>query len=70
MQIPYAQYCRIEKRAGGLAATPRQFIRAAHSILSAEGRSRSKRELRHKFIRAVLREREDALKIYMRAMAR
>ena len=46
-----AQYMRIEAKAGGIAATPREFVRAAHTLLSNEARHHSKREWRHAWLR-------------------
>ena len=51
MHMTYAQYLRIETKAGGVSATPRQFIKAAHSLLSDQGKSKDRREWRHQWLR-------------------
>jgi hypothetical protein len=33
----FAQYCRIETRAGGVCCTPREFIKSAHKCLTKKG---------------------------------
>lgn len=57
--MTFAQYCRIETAAGGISCTARQFIRAAHALLSDEGRGFAARSARHKWIRAGLAIRRD-----------
>ncbi len=47
----FAQYCRIESKAGGIIATDRQFIKACHTFLSTHGKSQQMRLIRHKWIR-------------------
>ena len=55
----YAQYLRIERKAGGVHATTRQFIRAAHSLLNPEMRyCHKRRPARHLWLRGMLAERE------------
>jgi hypothetical protein len=49
--MSYAQYLRIETKAGGVSATRREFIAAAHSRTSREGKGRNMRELRHRWLR-------------------
>lgn len=49
-----SQYRRIERKAGGVHATPRQFIRAAHGLLHPTARARSVRTLRHRWLREIL----------------
>jgi len=56
----YAQYCRIESKAGGASCTVREFVRACHSVLSDAGKARDKREWRHEWIRAGLCQRQKA----------
>ena len=56
----YAQYCRIESKAGGASCTVREFVRACHSVLSDAGKGRDKRDLRHEWIRAGLCQRQKA----------
>ncbi len=47
----FAQYCRIETKAGGISATNRAFVRAAHSLLSNRGKSQQMRLMRHRWLR-------------------
>ena len=47
----HSQFMRIERRAGGVAASNRAFIRVAHSVLTDDGKSRDKREWRHQWLR-------------------
>lgn len=54
MLMTYAQFCRIVTRAGGIGCTNREFIRAAHSLLSKVGRSLEHRNARHTWIRSGL----------------
>lgn len=55
-------YLRIETRAGGLGASPREFVRAAHKSLRPEvRRSFAHRSARHQFLRDVLRQRDALL---------
>ena len=49
-----SQYMRIETVAGGLNSTNREFIRACHTVLSKEGKSQNKKQLRHSWIKAGL----------------
>jgi hypothetical protein len=63
--MTYAQYCRIESRAGGLSASPRAMIRTARTLLSPLGKSRTKRDVRHEWLREMFVYQRDAL-----AMAR
>ena len=48
----YAQYLRIERKAGGISCTNRDFITAAHTILSTEGKSSAMRKVRHCWLKA------------------
>lgn len=47
----YAQYLRIETKAGGVSCTDRQFIKAAHTLLNPNGKKLGFREARHKWLR-------------------
>lgn len=47
----HTTYLRIEAAAGGVHATPREFIRAARRVITKKGKSRAMREQRHQFIR-------------------
>ena len=51
MKMPYAQYLKIETSAGGVTASPCAFVRACHKRLSATGRGRGCRSMRHGWIR-------------------
>ena len=64
MVMPWAQYLRIERIAGGVSATPRQFIRAALSLMTPDGRSRHHREARHAWLRHGLAHRTAAREAY------
>lgn len=52
--MPWSQYMRIETSAGGTSAGPRDFVRAAHKLLSEEGRTRAARDVRHEWLRSGL----------------
>jgi len=60
----YAQYCRIESRAGGVGCTVREFVKACHTCLNATGRGREQRDSRHVWIRNGLAMRLDAQDMY------
>jgi len=47
----YAQYLRLETKAGGCTATPREFVKACHTVLKQSGKARNKRDVRHQWIR-------------------
>jgi hypothetical protein len=64
----FAQYCRIETRAGGVSATPRQMIRSARKCLSKAGKSRESRAMRHEWLREMLSMHHEALIEYMCVM--
>ena len=49
--MPFSQYCRIETKAGGAFCSDRAFIRAAHSLLTDNGKARDMRAARHAWIR-------------------
>jgi hypothetical protein len=48
------QYLRIQRKAGGLAASDRQLIRAARTKLKKSGLTRDKRQSRQAWIKALL----------------
>ena len=52
----HTQAMRIESLAGGVAATNRQFIRAAHTLLSTKGKSAAMRKQRHEWLRGGLNQ--------------
>lgn len=58
--MPYSQFLRIESMAGGTSCTNTAFIRACHSVLSDEGRTRKHRTWRHSWIRSGLLLLEDS----------
>ena len=57
MTMTDGQFFRIDTIAGGSGASDRAFIRAAWSRLSAEGKSKEARALRHAWIRSGLAKR-------------
>ena len=69
MKMSFAQYCRVETLAGGVACTPREFIRAAHSLLNDAGKTRAHRDARHAWLRDGLKHRDDARGLYRDVMA-
>lgn len=62
--MTYTQYCRIETKAGGVSSTPRQFIKAAHTVLSKIGRTRTCRTARHIWLREGLEYHAKATALY------
>ena len=65
----YAQYCRIESKAGGVFCTPREFVRAALSLIKKRSRfSREFREARHQWLREGLDHRLMARDEYRQVM--
>lgn len=65
----YAQYCRIETKAGGCHASPRALIRAARSVLAKHAKTRPYREVRHAWLREVLAQHREAQIEYMSVMS-
>jgi hypothetical protein len=65
----YAQYCRIESRAGGCNATPREMIRSARKCLSKYGKARASRDLRHVWLRELLAMHREANIEYMSVLS-
>jgi len=59
----FAQYCRIESMAGGLSCSDREFIRAALTKLSAEGKSVGKRAWRHAWLRDGLAQKNKQVRM-------
>lgn len=55
----HAQYLRIESLAGGVTASPREFIRAARGRLAPAGLSRARRAWRHDWLRSGLRQLQE-----------
>jgi hypothetical protein len=58
--MTYSQYLRIETKAGGTSCTPRQFIKAAHTLLSERGKSHECRRDRHRWLRLGLAHLDNA----------
>ena len=56
----HSQFMRIETKAGGIAASNRAFIKAAHTLLSSEGRSSKQRDARKVWLREALALRVEA----------
>lgn len=68
MKMPYAQYLRIETSAGGVTASPVSFVRACHKRLSATGRGRECRSMRHMWIRDGLQRLASERRYFKRVM--
>lgn len=60
----YAQYLRIETKAGGCGCTVLQFARAAHTLLSKAGKSRAQRTVRHTWLREAFAELAESRTLY------
>lgn len=59
--MTFAQYCRIEKTCGGVAATNREFIKACRDYILPQARtSRLYRVDRHNFYREGLKMLEQS----------
>ena len=56
MDCSYSQYLRIEKRAGGVAASQKEIIRAGRALMSKKGKSRKHRLARHEWLRSVIKQ--------------
>ena len=66
----FAQYCRIESRAGGCNASNREMIRAALSMIQKKHRfARASRSSRHAWLREMLSIHRDAQLEYMAVMS-
>ena len=63
--MTFGQYCRIETAAGGVTCSNRDFIRAAHTLLSGEGKSRARRGARHIWLRDGLDQLESSRRFYV-----
>lgn len=64
----FGQYQRVERLAGGVASSDRAFLRAARLLLSKDGKSRAKRELRRQWYEALLIHRTKARRIHSYAI--
>ena len=49
--MQFAQYKRIESKAGGVHCTAKEFVKAAHTCLSLYGKGRQARKNRHEWLR-------------------
>lgn len=56
----FAQYLRIEKRAGGIKASRAGIVRASHKVLGPRGRSHHCRKQRHAWIQGHLAHYDNA----------
>tara|TARA_R110001592_G_scaffold182276_3_gene425423 strand:+ start:489 stop:779 length:291 start_codon:yes stop_codon:yes gene_type:complete len=65
MDCSYSQYLRIEKRAGGVAASQKEIIRASRALMSKKGKSRKHRLTRHEWVRSIIKQHNQAKKVYM-----
>ena len=61
----FSQYCRIEAKTSGLFCSNREFIRAAHTLLSDKGKGRAMRKARHEWIREGLALKDKFTKSYL-----
>jgi len=65
----FGQYCRIESKAGGVACSEREFVRACLSMIKKRSRyAREFRTDRHVWIRSGLAMRVDARAEYRTIM--
>jgi hypothetical protein len=64
-KMQYSQYLRIESKAGGIFATSKDFVKAAHKVCNPRGKQRQHRELRHAWIRAGLEYHHQARAEYV-----
>lgn len=53
----FAQYCQVEHDAGGIFSSARDFVRASRLVLSAQGKSRARREWRRCWLAALWNKR-------------
>lgn len=65
MNIPSRMYFEIERRAGGLGQPHKRWIKAIHSMLKPESKTRVARDMRHQIIRDVLDVRDANLQQYV-----
>jgi len=61
----YSQYLRIEKRAGGVMASQKDVIKASRALMSKKGKSRQHRLARHEWVRSIIKQHNQAKKVYM-----
>mgnify|MGYP003664874446 CR=1 FL=1 len=61
----FSRYLRIERKAGGVMCTDREFIKACRSMHNSYGLSHSCREARHEFIRDAMGTR-NAVRKFLR----
>lgn len=61
----FSQYCRIESKLGGIGATDREFIKAAHKLVAKPcRRGRLHRRARHEWLRSGLDHKRAAEDTY------
>ena len=63
MNISSRMYFEIERRAGGLGQPHKAWVKAIHSMLKPESKTRVARDMRHELIRDVLEVRDDLVQI-------
>lgn len=69
MKTYFGQYCRVERKAGGVGCTERQLIRAARTFLTPSALTRALRAERHEWLRDLLSYRQEARKLARRVGA-
>ena len=47
----FSQYCRLERYAGGLGCTDKEFIKACRRVMASKSLTRDSRDVRHAWIR-------------------
>ena len=65
MSVPTRLYFEIERRAGGVGQPHKRWIKAIHSMLKPEVKTRTARDMRHEIIRGVLDMRDANLQQYI-----
>ena len=58
MSVSTRMYFEIERRAGGLGQPHKAWVKAIHSMLKPESKTRVARDMRHEIIRDVLDMRD------------
>ena len=61
----HSQYLRIQSKAGSVFCTPKEFIKAAHSVLNKKGKSSQMRKERHLWLRSGLKQMSEQKGIYL-----
>lgn len=65
MSVPTRMYFEIERRAGGLGQPHKAWIKAIHSVLAPQIKTRVGRDKRHQIIRDVLDMRDANLQQFV-----